>query len=87
MTPDQLATFLREYGLPLVVVMLMVFEILVPRGRLRREEQRSDKAMDIAEKQVDATRELTATVKTQTEKLAGIETRIASLEQTRRGRT
>ena len=57
---DDLLPVIREYGLPIVVVALLVLEILVPRGRLKREEARGDLATQVSQQQVDATRELTA---------------------------
>lgn len=63
---DEVAQFLREFGLPITVVILLIFEILVPKGRLRREESRGDRAMTIAEAQVAATTELTSAVKEMT---------------------
>lgn len=81
MTPEQLASFIRDYGLPIIVVVLLVFEVLVPRGRLRREEARADKAMDIAEGQVDATKELTGVVKPFADRLGAIESRLDRMER------
>jgi hypothetical protein len=83
-TPEQVGTFLREYGLPMLVVVLLVFEVLVPRGRLRREESRADKAMDIAEGQVEATKELTGAVKQSDTRLGSIEQRLDRIERRER---
>lgn len=87
MTPDQWGEFARDWGPWILFAFLLTFEFIVPRGRLRREEIRSDKAMDISEGQIDATKELISVVKALDEhiktgeqnldrRLAGIETRL-----------
>lgn len=63
MTPVDWGAIVQNFGLPLALVLLLVWEILVPKGRLKREEDRGDKAMAVAEEQVAATRELTAAVR------------------------
>lgn len=83
MTLDQLAQAILTYGLPTVGVVLLVLEVLVPRGRLRREEQRGDKAMDIAEAQVGATRELSVGVSGLDTRMGAIEARLANIERDR----
>jgi hypothetical protein len=83
MTSDALLQAILTYGLPTVGVVLLVLEIIVPRGRLRREEARGDKAMDIAEAQVGATRELAVGVAGMDTRLGSIETRLAAMEQQR----
>lgn len=80
MTPDEWGQFIKDFGLPLALVLLLVFEVLVPKGRLKREEARGDKAMTLGEEQVAATRELTSAVKESAAKQLVIEGKLNSIE-------
>lgn len=80
MTPLEWGSFIKDFGLPLALVLLLVFEVIVPKGRLKREEARGDKAMTIGEEQVTATRELTSAVKESAAKQLLIEGKLNSIE-------
>jgi hypothetical protein len=76
MTESQLLDAILRYGLPAVVVVLMIFEVLVPKGRLKREEARADKAMDIAEDIVPAVNSNTTAINGLAERLDRLERKL-----------
>lgn len=60
---DVLLNAILQYGLPIVLVVLFILDIVGPRSRWKREEQRADRATEISAAQVEATRDLTVVVR------------------------